>query len=81
MNSPNDPYADWLREKREQSAPSAFADEVMQAIAPASTHVSIPIPSRRLQLITFWAKAAMLVLAAVVGVGRYAVLLFCLLFS
>ena len=80
MNSPNKaPYKEWLHKKRQQCAPDAFTENVMQAVSTIS-----PVPSQnigQLSRITFWAKAAIFILATVIGFGRYAVLLFCPFFS
>ena len=72
---PDDQYTDWLREKRAEQAPEGFSDAVMDALA---QEPAMPSPRARLESFAFWAKVALFTLAAVVGVSRYAILIFCL---
>ena len=75
--NPNDPYSEWLDEKREALPSEDFADRVMTAILPPSEDVA---PSRYERLALF-AKAAVLILAAVAGFSRYGLLIYFVLFS
>ena len=74
---PNDPYSEWLREQREDLLSADFADRVMTAIE-RSPEVSKSSRNERLAL---FAKAAVLILAAVVGFSRYGLLIYFVLFS
>lgn len=75
---PDDHYTDWLREKQADQAPEGSSNAVMDAINAEPTPA--PVITRG-ESLAFWAKAALFTLAAVVGVSRYAVLIFCLFFS
>jgi len=75
--NPNDPYSEWLEEKREKQPSADFADRVMTAIAPPA-EVSEPSPYERLAL---FSKAAVLILAAVAGFSRYGLLIYFVLFG
>lgn len=75
--NPDDPYSEWLDEKREYLPSAAMADRVMSGITLRS-EVSEPSPYERLVV---FAKAAVLILAAVVGFSRYGLLIYFVLFS
>lgn len=67
-----DPYHEWLAEKRQVQAPSRFADAVMAASA-------TELPGWKTA--AFWAKAAILMLAVLGGIGRYAIAVFFVFFG
>ena len=75
--NPDDPYSEWLDEKREELPSPDFADTVMTAISPIS-EVSEPSRYERWAL---FAKAAVLILAAVAGFSRYGLLIYFVLFG
>ncbi len=74
---PNDPYSEWLREQREDLLSADFADRVMTAIE-RSPEVS---KSPRIERLALFAKAAVIILAAVVGISRYGLLIYFVIFS
>jgi hypothetical protein len=67
-----DPYQEWLAEKRHVQAPADFADAVMATLA---------IERPAWKTAAFWAKAAIFTLAAVGGIGRYAIAVFLIFFG
>ncbi len=76
MNPSDKYYAEWLKQKRERRAPEGFADQIMKAIE----REDVPSTSERLRFLSKIGKVAVFVMAAALGVGRYGVLLFCLLY-
>lgn len=68
----NDPYHKWLAEKRQVHAPANLADAVMAAL-------TVKRPAWKTG--AFWAKAAIIALAVVGGIGRYAIALFFIFFA
>jgi len=77
--NPNKPSTDndldaWLDERRHVAAPDGFSDRVLERIASDQT-------TREKSLWrspAIWAKAAILTLALAGGLGRYTLLLVCL---
>ncbi len=73
----DDHYDEWLRQMRGRQAPPDLSHQIMDAI-----DREIPEnPSAFFARAAFWAKAAIFTTAALVGVSRYALLLFCVLFG
>lgn len=69
-------YADWLKSKRTAKPSDAFTDRVMNTVLAESE----PAESRSEKFV-FFAKVAVLMLAAAIGIGRYGLLLYFLLFN
>lgn len=80
MKHPNDDtYSQWLKDKRAQKSPDGFTDTVMATVSELAT--TRTQRHRQFEGVTFWAKAALLTLAAIVGISRYGLLVLCLLSS
>lgn len=78
-------YAQWQRQKQAIKAPDDLTDAVMQALpmpgeeGPASKHRGIA--DWRSIVDMPLARAAVFMIAALLGMGRYALLLFCFIAS
>jgi hypothetical protein len=70
-----DLYREWLAEKREEKAPDELADRV------AGQLLDTQSPSQRFAAVPQWARAAILIAAAIGGLGRYVLLGIFILFS
>lgn len=80
MNPTPDPRAEcaeWLKRQRQIQAPEGFADAVMQRLSAVDREIE---PSAgQWSRAAFFAKAALFIAAGVFGIGRYGVIIFCLL--
>ena len=68
-------YTDWLKRKRDAKPSEDFTDHVMNTV------LEFEPAECRSEKLVFFAKAAVLMLAAAVGIGRYGLLLYFLLFT
>ena len=78
-------YRQWLLQKRTLKAPDGLTETVMDSLvdsvpqSPSQVKTSSSSWQRLLDMP--WARAAVLMIAALLGFGRYALLLFCLIAS
>ena len=77
---PNEPLPDnaldaWLDERRHAAAPDGFSDRVLERIASEQSARE----KSRWRSPAIWARAAILTLAVAGGLGRYMLLLVCLI--
>lgn len=70
-----DLYQEWLAEKRREKAPEQLAERVVKQV------VDIQTQSGRMASVPQWARAAILIAAALGGLGRYVLLGILILFS
>lgn len=80
----------WIDDARSTGPPPGFTERVMDRLqtSPSNGSDCLPAkkpegtvsPSMRYQALTFWAKAAVIALASLIGISRYGLLLFFILF-